>query len=300
MIHYDDGDVTLHHGHALKVARTLPSKSVQTIVTSPPYYGMRHYEEPGQYGQENSLAAFVRGQVQLFRELRRVLRDDGTLWLNLGDTYSGRANAGRAYEGNRGMNRPKVMPPRKNTTSDAPFKNLLMVPSKVAIALQRDGWVLRNDIIWHKGNAKPESATDRLSQTYEHLFLLTKKPRYQFNLDAIRARRGSGAPRLVPTSTAWVSPDGIAPNPGDVWTINVEPFKGAHFAVFPTELARRCILAGSREGDVVLDPFSGSGTTGMVAQREGRKYVGIDLNAKYLDLSLRTRFRQPALTERTA
>lgn len=289
MIHYQDDTITLHHGRALSIAKTMPAKSVQMICTSPPYYGMRDYQARGQYGQENSLASFVRAQVLVLRELRRVLRDDGTLWLNLGDTYSGRANAGRAYEGNRGMNRPAVMPPRKNTTSDAPYKNLLGVPWRVALALQRDGWILRNAIVWHKQNAKPESALDRLSQTYEHVFLFSKKPRYAFNLDAIRARRALNLndPRQQE----------LLPNPGDVWSIPIQPFSGAHFAVYPPELARRCVLAGSRPGDTVLDYCSGSGTTGMVAQQEGRKYIGIDVNREYLDLSLRTRFLHPTLGE---
>lgn len=282
--YYQDDMVTLHHGKAIEVARQLDTGSVQAIIGSPPYYGLRDYGHDDQYGSESSLNHYVMNLTLLFGELRRVLDDEGTLWLNLGDSYAGRANAGRKYDGNRGMERPKVMPKRKNTTGDAPFKNLLMVPARVALALQNDGWILRNDIIWRKTNAKPESVKDRVSQTYEHFFLFSKRPKYYFDLDPIRAWRGAKH------RDHW-----DIPNPGDVWDIAVQPFKGAHFATFPEELPRRAIQAGTQRGDTVLDPFSGSGTTGMVAQQLGRKYIGIDVNADYLDLSLQHRFSQPAL-----
>lgn len=302
-IHFADDDITLHRGRALTIARQLPDRSVQTIITSPPYYGLRDYKRAGQYGIEPSLRLYIRHLVQLMGELHRVLADDGTLWLNLADCYAGRANGGRAYELHReNIHNPGVMPPRQNTTGDAPFKNLLLAPSKTAIALQRAGWILRNDIIWHKERAKPESVKDRMSQTYEHFFLFSKKPRYRFDLDALRRRRSRTDPGrgtfglpdpLFPIDASMVEPvldEELLPNPGDVWSIPVMPFAGAHFAVMPPELAKRAVLAGSHVGDTVLDPFSGTGTTGMVAKELGRKYVGIDLNGDYLDLSLRTRF----------
>jgi DNA modification methylase len=293
VIHYATDDVTLHHGRALEIARELPSKSVQTIVTSPPYYGLRDYKRAGQYGNERRLVTYIRNQVTLFRELRRVLADDGTLWLNLADSYAGRANAGRRYQVNREKHQQGgIMPGRTNTTGDAPFKNLLMVPHKTAIALQKDGWILRNDIIWRKPNSKPESVKDRMTQTYEHLFLFSKRPRYYFDLDAVREPRNK---------RVWWMADEIEyqlPNPGDVWDIPVTPFPGAHFATFPRDLPARCIIASTRGGDVVLDPFSGSGTTGLAAISAWppRQYIGIDLNEEYLDLSLRTRFAHQPLT----
>ena len=187
-----------------------------------------------------------------------------------------------------------------------PPKNLLGIPWRVAFALQDDGWILRNDIIWHKPNAMPESVTDRLSTRHEHLFLLTKSRRYRFDLDPIREphvsepgregenyMRGQKAIRPVGPNSGNYSEGGR--NPGDVWTIATQPFPGAHFAVMPPALAERAIQAGCKPGGTVLDPFSGSGTTGLAAAKHGRRYVGIDLNADYHDLALRTRLQQPGL-----
>jgi DNA modification methylase len=310
-LHYEDDTVTLHHGHALAVAGTLQSSSVQTIVTSPPYFGLRDYGEAGQIGGEASLADYVESLRELFSEMRRVLSDDGVLWLNLGDTYSGRANAGPAYDGNRGRGRPGAIPKRKRTTSDAPYKSLLGAPWRVAFALMDDGWVLRSEVIWAKPNPMPESVLDRPTRSHEQLFMLTKGPRYYYDAAAI-AEPAIEAGRIVSAypDAAKVHQTGpfIRNRPGlvdravpalrnkrDVWEIAPAHFGDAHFAVMPDALARPCILSSSRPGDVVLDPFSGSGTTGMVATQEGRKYVGIDLNADYLDLSLRTRFHAPSL-----
>jgi len=273
--YYEDAGITLHHGDALDVARTLPDDLARTIVTSPPYYGLRDYGEDGQYGAEGTLAEYVDRMVALFRELRRVLADDGTLWLNLGDSYG-------------------------------TGKNLLGVPWRVAFGLQDDGWILRSDIIWHKPNPMPESVTDRPTKAHEYLFLLAKSARYHYDADAIAEGAEKGAAgslfhkgktavhALGRASSAERVEDGKR-NKRTVWTVPTAPFPGSHFAVYPPELIRPCILAGSQVGDVVLDPFSGSGTTGQVAQFEGRRYVGIDLNRDYLDLSLRTRFQQPAL-----
>lgn len=327
MIFYIDESLTLHHGDALEVTTTLDTGSVDCIVTSPPYFGLRDYGIDGQYGLESSPAEYVETMRVLFSELRRVLADDGTLWLNIGDSYSRTGGGGaESSDGKVGRNGAKKSSPSYSrleafiagSGSEAtgrpatkatflPEKNLLGIPWRVAFALQDEGWILRNAIVWNKPNAMPESVTDRLSGRYEMVFMLSKKPRYWFDLDPIReplaypdaknvvggrhteisSRRG-GQYRPDPTSHA-------GRNPGDVWNINTQPFSAAHFAVMPRELAQRCIVAGCKPGGTVLDPFSGSGTTGLAAQRLGRKYVGIDLNADYLNLSLETRLAQPTI-----
>lgn len=287
-IYYQDDLATMYHGDAGTVLATLPDESVDCIVTSPPYFGLRDYGVDGQIGAEPSPAEFVSALVAVFREARRVLADDGTLWLNLGDSYS--RNHGKGGGG-----------------SLAGPKNLLGIPWRVAFALQDDGWILRNDIIWHKPNAMPESVADRLSGKHEHLFMFSKSPRYWFDLDPIRephehpgathtdrTRPDRGFVGQADVARAGLHPTGK--NPGDVWSIPTVPFPGAHFAVFPPQLAERCVMAGCKPGGTVLDPFSGSGTTGYAAAKHDRRYVGIDLNAEYLDLSLRTRLAQPALT----
>lgn len=282
--YYSDDQVTLHHGDALDVLRTLPDQSVNSCLTSPPYFGLRDYGEPGQYGLESSPAEYVETMRALFAEVRRVLADDGTLWLNLGDSYSTpKRGSDNGWDKSRLSNPARVqkmqfaaMREGREIEFDRPSKNLLGIPWRVVFALQDDGWILRNAIVWRKTNPMPESAQDRLSGTYEFLFMLSRSRRYWFDLDAIR--------------------DGVdGRNPGDVWDVPTQPFPEAHFAVMPPVLAQRCILAGCKPGGTVLDPFSGSGTTGMAAQRHGRKYVGIDLNADYLDLSLRTRLQQASL-----
>ncbi|WP_293784144.1 site-specific DNA-methyltransferase [uncultured Aeromicrobium sp.] len=330
--YFQDDAVTLHHGDALEVLRQLPDQSVDCVVTSPPYFGLRDYGVEGQIGDESSPAEFVAALVEVFAETRRVLADDGTLWLNLGDSYSGSwGNQGRKNERGtqRPVNKPMMQPvhdgrygdpARRNTGAvkpgAPPAKNLMGMPWRVAFALQDDGWILRNDVIWSKPNAMPESVTDRLSSRHEHLFLFAKSRRYWFDLDPIREPlahpdRITGhmfggankAPRLVTgsASTRTGSTYDKAPergrNPGDVWTIPTQPFPGAHFATMPPALAERAIQAGCKPGGTVLDPFSGSGTTGLAAARHGRRYVGIDLNAEYLDLSLRTRLAQCALLD---
>lgn len=311
-LYYSDDQVTLHQGDALDVARTLPDGSADCIVTSPPYFGLRDYGTEGQYGLEASPAEYVETMRALFAELRRVLADDGTLWVNLGDSYN-------AYNGNRGASRtgfsrneplPDLPKGAGLTVKTLPPKNLLGVPWRIALALQDDGWILRNDVIWSKPNAMPESVTDRLSSRHEYLFLLTKKPRYYFDLDAIREAQSEATVKRLAAGPVGIRRDqspgeerearlvsGLAKgrNPGDVWEIATQPFPGAHFAVFPIALPQRCILAGCKPGGTVLDPFNGSGTTGLAAQRTGRKYIGIDINREYLDLTLSTRLRDAAL-----
>lgn len=277
---------------------------------------LHRYFRPAEYGLEASPAEYVETMRALFAEVRRVLADDGTLWLNLGDSYQssgGMEGVGRNAKVGSTLRQAKG---RTRPSSGLPSKNLLGIPWRVAFALQDDGWILRNEVIWSKPNAMPESVTDRLSSRHEHLFMLTKSRRYWFDLDPIRedqspvsiARAGRADMRgkegwadayhgNPPTGLARQSQrdTSIGRNPGDVWSIATQPFPGAHFAVMPAELARRAVVAGCKPGGVVLDPFSGSGTTGLVAQKNGRRYVGIDLSAEYLDLSLRTRLQQGVL-----
>ena len=304
-IYYQDDAVTLHHGDALEVLHSLPDASVDCCVTSPPYFGLRDYGEPGQYGLEDSPAAYVETMRALFSEVRRVLAHDGTLWLNLGDSYSGGARS--TYDVDNGKTGSRGHSVTRPQTA-LPSKNLLGIPWRVAFALQDDGWILRSDIIWAKPSGMPESVTDRPTRSHEHVFLFAKSSRYHYDAAAIseesaggakgsrfdtgktadhqlgRSQQGDRAER--PTKTA-----------RDVWTIASQPFAEAHFAVMPAELARRAVVAGCKPGGVVLDPFSGSGTTGLVAGQLGRRYVGIDLSRDYLDLSLRTRLAQSALVD---
>ncbi|WP_195167704.1 DNA methyltransferase [Mycobacteroides abscessus] len=300
------------------MAKALPDGAADCIVTSPPYFGLRDYGEAGQYGLEDSPADYVETMRVLFAELRRVLANDGTLWLNLGDTYTSQPGWGR---GGSSQLLGRKHAPERDTVAHrrglAP-KNLLGIPWRVAFALQDDGWILRNDIIWAKPSAMPESVTDRLSGKHEYVFMFSKSRRYWFDLDAIRepheevsvararphradpgrsAREGAPYAGITGAQTMRLDqmnhPRGR--NPGDVWDIATQPFPGAHFATMPPKLAQRCIAAGCKPGGMVLDPFSGSGTTGMAAQQLGRKYVGIDLNSDYLELSLKTRLRNAAL-----
>lgn len=313
--YYIDDQITLWRGDSLEVLRTLPDESVNCVVTSPPYYGLRDYGEAGQYGHEPTPAEYIDVMRQVFAEVRRVLACDGTLWLNLGDTYAGKANAGASVGMTRRADRAELIPARVNTTAEAPYKSLLMIPERVAWALVDDGWTLRNRIVWHKTDAMPESVRDRLSSRHEAVFLFSRSPRYWFDLDPIRdeptphkrytwaERRERGAPSrhgLRPGDAAKDSnfaADERGSNPGDVWSFTTAGFPAAHFAVMPEALATHCVLAGCRPGGVVLDPFCGSGTTGMVALKHGRRFVGIDLSAKYLDLALKTRLAQTALID---
>jgi DNA modification methylase len=489
-VYYSDDAVTLHHGHALDVLRGMPDGTVNCCVTSPPYFGLRDYGEPGQYGLEKSPAEYVANMRDLFAEVRRVLADDGTLFVNLGDSY---ATTVMHNDNAHNQNRAGTADPKARAMGDAmghqrryvdrPPKNLLGIPWRTAFALQDDGWILRNAIIWEKKNAMPESVRDRLSTKHETVFLFSKatwigdnvakfadvdaawlaalvdgegsitiardkrseknpahqdvftitihvantcipllekagrlmggalvhrnnegvnRPGYAVRVSSEKAgaiiaaiqpwlidkkdqarialalqetqrRAGSGtavyrspegraykerlwesmraANRRDVQDLSWVKPlrrgrwvpndywfdldpireaptdrevrpsdftkadepwgkgTGLAihtgtrlphekgRNPGDVWTVPTQPFPGAHFAVFPVEIPRRCIASGCKPGGTVLDPFSGSGTTGLAAGQLGRKYVGIDLSAKYLDLSLNTRLAQTALLD---
>jgi site-specific DNA-methyltransferase (cytosine-N4-specific) len=280
----------LYLGHAAHVLDQLPGGSVQTIVTSPPYFGLRDYKaHPDQIGLEPTVQAYVDALAEVCHAAARVLRPDGTLWLNLGDSYSSRANTGPSVDRHAGRgHRQGVTAARVNTTATAPIKSLLLIPSRVALALQADDWIVRNDIIWHKPNAMPESVTDRLANRYDHLLLLSRRPRYYFDLNPIRephqqeSRRNLG---LSETGRAAcdADPNVAGKNPGDVWRIANRPSPSEHFAMYPVDLPRRCIAAASRPGDVVLDPFAGLSTTGRAALSLGRRYIGGDINAEYHD-----------------
>jgi site-specific DNA-methyltransferase (cytosine-N4-specific) len=341
--YYSDESVTLWHGDSLAVLREMPDASVDCCVTSPPYFGLRDYGVEGQYGLEASPAEYVETMRSVFAEVRRVLADDGTLWLNLGDSYVSKPpgnvrgvsdatglHGGRtsdAYRDNLAAGHGTKV---DTTKFGLPEKNLIGIPWRTAFALQDDGWILRSDIIWAKSNGMPESVTDRVRTQHEHVFMLTKSRRYWFDLDPIREPvvYPAGSPalnwardtkeadvpgqsmrqhrtsrthgkaagtNLAPTGSRHDAQDERGKNPGDVWTLPTQPFHGAHFAVMPTRLAERCVLAGCKPSGTVLDPFSGAGTTGLAAAKHGRHYIGIDISSDHLDTSLRTRLAQPGL-----
>ncbi len=287
---------------------------VQMCVTSPPYFGLRDYGHPGQLGLEATPAEFVAAMVEVFGLVREMLADDGVLFLNLGDSYNGyMANQrGTGLEAGRQHSRKYIEPGAGLRTSTLKNKDLIGIPWRVAFALQADGWYLRQDIIWHKPNPMPESVTDRCTKAHEYMFLLSKSERYYFDGEAIaelsvdpegsakRYQSAFGGPKArAPVGDAGVDtrtrPQGMREFAGtrnrrSVWTVPTVPYSGAHFATFPPALIEPCILAGSRAGDVVLDPFFGSGTTGQVAQHLGRQWIGCELNQDY----------EPLQKERTA
>ncbi|MEU7293351.1 site-specific DNA-methyltransferase [Streptomyces exfoliatus] len=285
--YYRDEQVTLLLGDAVEEMRTLPDASVDCIVTSPPYYGLRDYGAAGQYGLEETPAAYVETMRQVFAEAYRVLADDGTLWLNLGDSYSNPSSSGTTGATARARATRHGVQLRASST-ERPAKSLLMLPERVCLALQDDGWILRNKITWHKIDAMPESVRDRLARKTEPIYLLTKAQRYHFDLDAIRE------PQAASTAARSDSTPGATRNPGDLWAQPLAHYPGAHFATFPLAIPLRCIKAGCRPDGTVLDPFSGSGTTGAAGRQLGRRYVGIDINPAYHDLA-RARFAQGVL-----
>ena len=334
--------MTVYFGDCREVMRSMIDRGerVQMCVTSPPYFGLRDYGHPGQIGLESSPAEFVANMVEVFGLVHELLADDGTLWLNMGDSYAsgGRSSRDQASvnKGNAGAARPH------RPESGLKPKDLCGIPWRVAFALQGAGWYLRQDIIWHKPNPMPESVTDRCTKAHEYLFLFSRSERYYFDQDAIsepvtestvqrisqpnleqqvgsdrvpgktngamkavvktsgNKARKPGAARGCPEGTGSnvcgsVPREGTRRNKRSVWTVATTPYSGAHFATFPQALIEPCILAGSRGGDIVLDPFFGSGTTGQVCNNLGRRYVGIELNPEYESLQ-RDRCSQPGLT----
>ena len=314
-------------GNVLDRLKDIEEKSIQCVVTSPPYWGLRDYgtaewiggdsncshwrdshqssrtstgqkksvksggiadsiykskckrcgaiRKDSQLGLEETPEEYVENMVKVFRGVKKVLKDDGTLWLNLGDSYSSggrKSTTNQTFRGNMnyGVTRP-------NPSKDIKPKDLIGIPWRVAFALQSDGWYLRQDIIWHKPNPMPESVQDRCTKAHEYIFLLSKSSKYYYNADAIKDKPHYG--------------EEVGANKRSVWSINVNPYKDAHFAVFPEKLPELCIKAGSKKRDIILDPFFGSGTTGYVAQRLDRKWLGIELNPEYIKIA-ENRFNQ--------
>lgn len=269
--------IEIFNWNCLDVLKLLEKKSVHTCITSPPYWGLRDYDHEDQIGLEVTPERYIANIVAIFSEVRRILRDDGTIWLNLGDSYSG---SGRGPEGN--LNKGENF--RNTGTKHKPYKNskikgknLLGLPWRVALALQEDGWYLRQDIIWHKPNPMPESVSDRCTRAHEYIFLLSKSNRYYFDNISIKENTKNGRMR----------------NKRSVWTVCTKGFKGAHFATFPTELIEPCIRAGSPVGGIVLDPFGGSGTTGYIAKKLKRDAILIEINKNYVEIACERIFGKP-------
>ena len=258
----------LHVGDARQLLSQMPDGHFDCIVTSPPYWGLRDYGVLGQIGAETTVDEYIADLVSLFREARRTLSDDGTLWLNIGDSYT---SGGRTWRGADAKNKGRAMEYRAPTPVGLKPKDLIGVPWKLAFALQADGWYLRTDIIWNKPNCQPESVKDRPTRSHEYLFFFSKSEKYYYDWQAI----------MEPAS----DPKQKTKNRRTVWNITTEPYPGSHFAVYPRALVRLCVAAGSRENGRILDPFFGSGTTGVVCNELGRHCVGIELNTEYADLA---------------
>jgi len=301
--------IEIIEGDCRVVLKELPDQSVNCIVTSPPYFGLRDYGVENQMGLEPTPAEYVEQMVAVFREVRRVLRDDGTLWLNLGDSYAS------STKGSGGSN-PDTSPKQawkgaengqgfdvRRIACGLPDKNLIGIPWRVAFALQADGWYLRQDIIWHKPNPMPESVRDRCTKAHEYIFLLSKSPTYYFDWQAMQepaTNRPPGNKKPTKAGREYLVAEGEqhrtasnlhnieareTRNRRSVWTVTTKPFKEAHFATFPPDLIEPCVLAGCPPNGTVLDPFFGAGTTGLVCQRTGRNAIGIELNPEYYDIA---------------
>ena len=266
-------------GNTREAIRRLPSDTFQCVITSPPYWGVRDYGIDEQIGAESNLRKYIDSLIEIFSEVRRILRPDGTFWLNIANTYT---SGGRKWRQEDSKNRARGMSYRPPTPEGLKKKDLIGVAWMVAMACQREGWYLRNDIIWYKPNCQPESVKDRLTVSHEYLFLFTKSEKYSFYQDAIKEPTAIG--------------NGLK-NKRTVWSINTDPCPEAHFAVFPGALIRPCMLAGSKEGDLILDPFYGTGTVGIIAKELGRRCVGIEINPDYVEIARRrTSAVQAALT----
>lgn len=299
--------LTIKTGDCVELMKKMESGSVQCCVTSPPYFGLRDYGHDGQIGLEATPDEFVASLVRVFDEVRRVLADDGTLWLNLGDSYASYRDA-KCVPNTVGGGQKSM--PTKGASSrsaqafyDTPIKHkdLIGIPWRVAFALQSSGWYLRQDIIWHKPNPMPESVRDRCTKSHEYIFLLSKSPKYYYDHEAVKepsVNKESYVPRRKRSKDKREGDKFFATKVGNhadgktyptrnkrtVWTVTTKLFKGAHFATFPPDLIEPCILAGSKPGDIVLDPFGGSGTTAGVALKHDRQAVICELNPEYVDL----------------
>ena len=303
-------------GHCIEVLATLPEQSVQAAITSPPYWGLRDYGTEavvwddgweGEIGQEPTPELFVQHLVQVFRAVRRVLRDDGTLWVNLGDTYNtaggadhrnGKSLGGQPRGGSQITMSVRARKALKN--AGVPSKSLIGIPWRFAIAMMSDGWILRQDIIWHKPNPMPESVTDRCTKAHEYVFLFAREPRYFWDPSAMQEPAAwerwvkQTIVKPLPGAGSWMVAKPIAELPvrdrknrRSVWTVSNGGVPQAHFATFPPDLIRPMILASTRIGDTVLDPFSGAGTTVLVAEEQGRIGIGIEINPAYVAIAKR-------------
>jgi len=316
---------TILEGDALTRLKELPSESVDCCITSPPYFGLRDYGVEGQIGLEESPEAYVSKLVEVFREVRRVLKKEGTLWLNLGDSFAsgkgtcfnpggGSSSLGKARKdaGAHPLNRGNISDLR---ASGLKPKDLIGIPWMVAFALRADGWYLRSDIIWHKPNCMPESVTDRPTKSHEYIFLLSKSQKYYYDGEAIKEESITNDPRKPYTSQGAKELDGrdvwhsgekrengdfTKRNKRTVWTVATKPYSEAHFATFPEKLIEPCVLAGCPEGGICLDPFFGAGTTGLVAKKLGRHFVGIELNEAYIGMAQKRIAAVPARLDRWA
>ena len=293
-------------GDCIEGMKTLPDESVHTCITSPPYFGLRDYGGgDDEIGKEPTVEEFVEKMVEVFRGVRRILRDDGTLWLNLGDSYMSATCVPPpqtvANGNNRGMP-TDFIPANRQKQNGLKQKDLIGIPWRVALALQADGWYLRQDIIWHKPNPMPESVEDRCTKAHEYIFLLSKNPKYYFDSQAIKEPVANstiqrlsqknlpnqvGSTRVPGKTNGNMKAVGGSEtrNKRSVWTVTTKPFRGAHFATFPKELIEPCVLAGCPKGGTVFDPFTGSGTTAVVALNNGRNYIGTELNPDYVKLA---------------
>lgn len=254
-------------GDSSEVLKSFPDETFQVCVTSPPYWGLRDYGIERQIGAESNLDDYINNLVMVFREVRRTLRDDGTLWLNIGDSYT---SGGRTWRQIDKKNKARGMDYRAPTPDGLKPKDLIGVPWRLAFALQADGWYLRTEIVWNKPNGLPESVKDRPSRMHEYVFLLTKSERYFYNYEAMREVAANGKKRAGRS----------------VWNINTEPNKEAHFATFPTALVGKCLDAGAKPGCRVLDPFFGSGTVGLVCEIFRLNYTGIELKSEYIEIAM--------------
>lgn len=296
---------TIEFGDCVEIMRKWANDGIkaQMCVTSPPYFGLRDYGVDGQIGLEQTPEEYIAALVDVFSAVRDVLADDGTLWVNIGDSYAG-SRKGQSKDGENDPKRQKtkgmVLDNVKYQKTAYKSKDLIGIPWMLAFALRADGWFLRQDIIWHKPNAMPESVRDRCTKAHEYIFLLSKSKKYFFDSDGIKERALTSGKQNSFSRKSNTCPSPCSPmqhrdnrpfieysetrNRRSVWHVSTKPYKGAHFSTFPTGLIEPCILAGSRIGDVVLDPFMGSGTTAQVALQFGRKYLGCEINANYADL----------------
>jgi len=278
---------------------------VQTCVTSPPYYGLRDYGHDGQIGLEETPEEYIKAMVEVFRRVWDILEDNGTLWLNIGDSYSGSGKGPSKSLNKEHHNMESIH--SKIIPNGCKPKDLIGIPWMLAFALRADGWYLRQDIIWHKPNPMPESVQDRCTKAHEYIFLLSKSKNYYFDHESIKEMANSKSegvrfggnkygddddPKYA-TKSGNVSKEYEKANKRSVWTVTTKPYSGAHFAVFPSDLIEPCILAGAPVGGIVLDPFMGSGTTAQVAQHLGRQYMGCELNPDYKELQ-DSRLKQPS------